>query len=108
MCIRDRAEGAAVFAESIDWSSDSRGRKSNRGALSTGGKVDLIFNFIARTPDFKAKIAAKLGGVVVDGAEFQVDSLDTGWSSGRIKLREGATVEVDLSKPGENTFKRCV
>lgn len=99
------AEGAAVFAESIDWSSDSRGRKSNRGALSTGGKIDLMFNFIARTPDFKAKIAAKLGGSVIDGAEFQVDSLDTGWSSGRIKLNDGATVEVDLSKPGENTFK---
>ena len=30
------AEGAAVFAESIDWSSHSRGRKSARGAISTG------------------------------------------------------------------------
>ena len=30
------AEGAAVFAESIDWSSQSRGRKNARGALSTG------------------------------------------------------------------------
>lgn len=99
------AEGAAVFAESIDWGSESRGRKSNRGALSTGGKVDLIFNYIARTPDFRAKIAAKLGGNIIEGAEFQVDSLDTGWSSGRIKLKDGATIEVDLSKPGENTFK---
>lgn len=99
------AEGAAVFAESIDWSSENRGRKSNRGALSAGGKLDLTFNYIARTPDFRAKIAVKLGGAVVDGAEFQVDSLDTGWSSGRIKLKNGETVEVDLSKPGENTFK---
>ena len=99
------AEGAAVFAESIDWSSESRGRKSNRGALSTGGKINLTFNYIARTPDFKAKIAAKLGGNIIEGAEFQVDSLDSGWSSGRIKLKDGATIEVDLSKPGENTFK---
>lgn len=99
------AEGAAVFAESIDWSNESRGRKSNRGALSTGGKIDLTFNYIARTPDLRSRIGAKLGGQIVDGAEFQVDSLDTGWSSGRIKLKDGATVEVDLSKPGENTFK---
>ena len=99
------AEGAAVFAESIDWNSENRGRKSNRGALSAGGKLDLAFNYIARTPDFRAKIAVKLGGTVVDGAEFQVDSLDTGWSSGRIKLKNGQTIEVDLSKPGENTFK---
>ena len=99
------AEGAAVFAESIDWSSESRGRKSNRGALSAGGKFDLTFNYISRTPDFKAKIVAKVGGSAVDGAEFQIDSLDTGWSSGRIKLKDGASLDVDLSKPGENTFK---
>lgn len=33
------AEGAAVFAESIDWDSVKRGRKSNRGALSAGGRL---------------------------------------------------------------------
>lgn len=99
------AEGAAVFAESIDWGSQSRGRKSARGAISAGGKLDLAFNFIARTPDSRAKILVKLGGNVLAGAEFQVDSLDTGWSSGRVALKDGATIEVVLSKPGDNTFK---
>lgn len=99
------AEGAAVFAESIDWASQSRGRKSARGTISAGGKLDLSFNYIARTPDTKAKIVAKLGGRVVSGAEFQVDSLDTGWSSGRVALKDGAAVELTLAKPGENTFK---
>ena len=99
------AEGAAVFAESIDWSSHNRGRKSARGALSTGGNLDLSFNYISRTPDFKAKIVAKLGGSVVSGIEFQIDSLDTGWSSGRMALKDGASVELNLAKPAENTFK---
>ena len=99
------AEGAAVFAESIDWGSQSRGRKSTRGAISAGGKFDLGFNYIARTPDSRAKILVKLGGTVLAGAEFQVDSLDTGWSSGRVALKDGATIEVMLSKPGDNTFK---
>lgn len=99
------AEGAGVFAESIDWSSMSRNRKSTRGEISAGGRFKLGFNFIARTPDSKAKIIAKLGGSVLDGAEFQVDSLDTGWSSGKVALKEGAQVEVPLSKSGENTFK---
>ncbi len=99
------AEGAAVFAESIDWASQSRGRKSGRGALSTGGALDLSFNYIARTPDSKAKIVAKLGGNAADGVEFQIDSLDTGWSSGRMGLKDGVTVELNLAKPGENTFK---
>jgi molecular chaperone DnaK len=78
------AEGAAVFAESIDWSSQNRGRKSGRGALAAGGGLDLSFNYQARTPDSKAKVVAKVGGKVDDGVEFQVDSLDTGWSSGRV------------------------
>lgn len=99
------AEGAAVFAESIDWASESRGRKSARGAISVGGKLNLSFNYTARTPDSKAKIVAKLCGQVVPGVEFQVDSLDTGWSSGRIALKDGASVELVLAKPGENTFK---
>ena len=99
------AEGAAVFAESIDWSSQSRGRKNARGALSTGGSLELSFNYIARTPDSKAKVVAKLGGNAAAGAEFQIDSLDTGWSSGRMALKDGASVELALAKPGENTFK---
>ncbi|MGK5035709.1 Hsp70 family protein [Janthinobacterium sp. LB3P118] len=99
------AEGAAVFAESIDWSSQNRGRKSGRGALAAGGGLDLSFNYQARTPDAKAKVVAKVGGQTVDGAAFQVDSLDTGWSSGKVHLNDGAVVEVALSKPGENLFK---
>src|SRR3546814_11362101 len=32
-------------------------------------------------------------------------SLDTGWSSGRIALKDGAGIELNLTKPGDNTFK---
>ena len=99
------AEGAAVFAESIDWASQSRGRKSARGAISAGGALDLSFNYIARTPNSKAKIVAKLGSSAPAGVEFQIDSLDTGWSSGRIALKDGAGIELNLTKPGDNTFK---
>lgn len=99
------AEGAAVFAESIDWASQSRGRKSARGALSAGGGIDLSFNYIARTPDLRAKIVAKFGGRAPAGIEFQIDSQDTGWSSGRVALKDGASVELSLTKSGDNIFK---
>jgi molecular chaperone DnaK len=99
------AEGAAVFAESIDWTSQSRGRKSGRGALAAGGALDLTFNYQARTPDTKARVVVKVGSKVADGAAFQFDSLDTGWSSGRVALKDAATIEVPLSKPGDNHFK---
>ena len=100
------AEGAAVFAESIDWQSQSRGRKSARGTLSASGALlDLTLNYIARTPDVKARVVVKLGTSASAGTEFQIDSLDTGWSSGRVALKDGASVELSLSKPGDNVFK---
>ncbi len=100
------SEGAAVFAESIDWSTHNRSRKSGRGEISAGGgEVQLTFHYVARTPDSKAKIVAKLVGDVMPGAAFQLDSLDTGWTSGSLALVDNASIEVPLSKAGENTFK---
>lgn len=99
------AEGAAIFAESIDWASQSRGRKTSRGAINAGGNLDIAFNYVARTPDIKAKVVAKIGGTVAPGCEFQLDSLDTGWTSGRQPLKDGSVLELPLNKPGENIFK---
>lgn len=99
------AEGAAVFAESIDWSSHTRARKSAAGTLTASGPLAVTFSFLARTPDSKTKIVAKVASALPTGAEFQVDSLDTGWSSGRLPLKDGAAIDVSLAKPGDNTFK---
>lgn len=102
------AEGASIFAESIDWSKDDRSRKSTRGSMVVLGKLDLTFNYIARTPDNKAKIAAKLGSPVAPGTEFEISSPDTGWTSGRMTLKNGAMVTVTLPNPGEYHFKVAV
>ena len=47
------AEGAVVFAESIGLLSQSRGRKSARGSLSAGGRLDGMFNYMSWTHDFQ-------------------------------------------------------
>lgn len=99
------AEGASLFAESIDWSSQNRSRKSTRGQISSSGSLALSFSYIARTPDTKAKIAVQLTGRAAANSEFQIDSIDTGWTSGRLPLKHGATVDVTLTKNGDNTFK---
>lgn len=99
------AEGAAVFAESIDWNSENRTRKSARQSISPSDRADLAFNYISRTPGSNAKITVAINGPGWNGAEFQVDSLDTGWSSGRAPLRDAATIDVPLPQQGENTFK---
>lgn len=99
------AEGASLFAESIDWGSQNRSRKNTRGQISSGGKLALSFNYIARTPDVKGKIAVQLAGQAASGSEFQIDSVETGWTSGRLPLKHGASIDVALTKIGDNTFK---
>lgn len=98
------AEGAALFAESIEWSSQSRGRKSKRGQLGSSGPLDLTFNYTARTPDAQARILVQTGDRE-SKAEFQIDSLDTGWTSGRVSIKDGMSMDVPLAKNGENTFQ---
>lgn len=99
------AEGASIFAESIDWSSQNRSRKNTRGQISSGGGLALSFNYEARTPGVKAKIAVQLTGQAAAGSEFQIDSVDTAWTSGRLPLKHSATIDVTLTKNGDNTFK---
>src|SRR3546814_1631235 len=65
------AEGAAIFAESVDWGSQRKGRKATRGSVSAGSALALSFNYIARTPDIKSKPVVKAQGAVAAGSEFQ-------------------------------------
>ena len=100
------AEGASIFAESIDWSLEKRTRKSARDQVSSGDSLGITFNYISRTPDTRTKIAVVLhSNSRNNGATFQIDSLDTGWTSGRIDLKNGFTMTLDLPKIGENLFK---
>ena len=98
------SEGAALFAESIDWNSQNRGRKSTRGKISSAGASDIGFNYHARTPNTQTTIVAQVSEGNFDNAEFQIDSVDTGWTSGRLPLATGITVDVTLGKSGDNVF----
>jgi len=97
------AEGAAVFAESIDWTATTRSRKSNRGKIAAG-PLNVVFNFISRTPDPRAKIVVATTSAMI-GATFQIDCIDTAWSSGKLELKNGAALDLPLSKAGDNVFK---
>ncbi|EGQ7799879.1 Hsp70 family protein [Vibrio zhugei] len=100
------AEGASIFAESIDWDSQDRSRKSSRGKLSLEGNVNLSFNFHARTPKNIARVLVQLSDAhTQDELEFQVDCINTGWTSGLLKLKHGAALNLPLNQMGENSFK---
>lgn len=95
------SEGAAIFAESIDFESDKGGQKSGKGTIkSTSYNLELRYN--ARTSGEKAKIA-----VIFKNAEklcFIFNNNDTGWNSGKLELTSGSMVTVDLYNNGDNTF----
>jgi molecular chaperone DnaK len=101
------AEGAAIFAESLDWSSSHSNRKSTRGSISS---TDLGFflKYVTRTPSSTAKFIVLAEGIIAAGSEFQIDSTETGWCSGKVALKDKATVDIPLAQSGPNRFKLSV
>ncbi len=95
------AEGASIFAESIDWSSNTHSRKAANEIIKTD--IDLSFKYTARTPNDSAKIMCVLGNDL-NGYTIEFTSSDTGWSSGSATLKNNMMVSLPLSKNGENAF----
>ena len=102
------AEGAAVFAESIDWGTSKRSRKASRGAVSVSSELSLSFEFASRTAEAKTRLVAKCDDLRLAGEHFQIDNIDSGWSSGRIRISDGISCDLQLPKVGANQFKVAV
>ena len=101
------AEGASIFAESIDWNTIDYDIKPTRGTIPSEA-LELNFNYTARTPSDTSKIVVQVKGQVPPGAEFMIKSPDTAWESARMPLSHGTTVDVTLIQPGDNVFKVIV
>lgn len=95
------AEGASIFAESIDWSTESHNRKATNKVVNT--TIDLSFKYTARTSANIAKVMCVLGKEL-NGYTILFTSLDTGWSSGNAALRKNQIIELPLSQNGDNRF----
>lgn len=95
------AEGASIFAESIDWSSDNHTRKAANEIVKTD--LSLSFKYTARTSTDSARIMCVLENEL-NGYTIQFTSNDTGWSSGSAALTNGLMITLPLSKNGENSF----
>ena len=97
------SEGAAIFAEAVDWDSDDNERKATREQFKSDSELGLSFRYESRTPDKKARIAVVLEKEM-EGYTFEISSLDSGWTSGLAALKNKAIVTVPLHKRGENKF----
>lgn len=95
------AEGASIFAESIDWSTQSHNRKAANETVNTD--INLSFKFTARTSGDTAKVMCVLDKDL-DGYAINFTSLDTGWSSGNSPLKDKLLMDLPLSQNGDNKF----
>lgn len=95
------SEGAAIYAESVDFETAKGGQKAEKGVVKASA-FDLEFRYNARTSADKAKIAVvfKKAGKL----NFVFKCVDTGWTSGKLSLSNGSIVTVDLPEMGDNNF----
>lgn len=95
------AFGAAIFAESRDWSGEATTLKSLRGKKEVKGPIDARYDFTARTSDERARIRIKLGRDY-PGCRIQASTED-GWTSGQIPVEGLSEIkDIPLTKMGEN------
>ena len=97
------AEGASIYAESIDWTTVEHERKANNKSI-TSNDLGLKFKFEARTTKDKARFAIMLKAPLA-GYTVQVSSADTGWESGLMELQSMLSFVLPLSRKGDNTFE---
>ena len=95
------AEGASIFAESIDWTSASHNRKTAN--KSTKAALDIELKYTARVTGNSARVMCVTGSSC-KGCMISFTSLDNGWCSGNSPLQNNAIIVLPLCKNGDNRF----
>jgi molecular chaperone DnaK len=98
------AEGASIFAESINWTDEKHGRKASNAEVKS--ECEISFRYTARTPDQYARLVFITNNA--HGYSAEISSIDTGWTSGRVTLENGSSLNLPLQNNGENTFEVSV
>jgi molecular chaperone DnaK len=102
------AFGAAIFAESREWSKGATKRKSSRGSATVKGPIEIRYDFPVRTSEDRAKIRAKPSTEAdFRGYRLQIDTPE-GWTSGLVDVRSDLSVEVPVANRGDNRFRITV
>jgi molecular chaperone DnaK len=101
--------GAALYAESRDWSGATAQPKRVRASTKACGPIDLRVDYPSRTTEQTVKIKVHCASVdELEGFRVQVDT-DSGWTSGQISLRSTNEVGgVLVGKRGENRVRITV
>ena len=94
------AEGASIFAESVNWETEKHDRKEKNAEVRSN--MDISFRYTARTTDRTAKVVFFAKDAA--GYTIEITSNDTGWSSGRAALQDKLALTLPLNQQGDNVF----
>ncbi len=94
------AEGASIYAESVEWGDVQHRRKPSREEMSA--MQDLLIRYEKRTAGDSAKIAFVAKGPL--DITLEVTCEQTGWTSGRVAIQKSTMLTLPLTLSGENRF----
>ena len=102
------AIGAAIFAESREWSKGATKRKPSRASATVKGPIEIRYDFPSRVSEDRGRIRVKpyIDGDV-GGYRLQIDTPE-GWTSGLIDISGDLDVEVPVANRGDNRFRITV
>ena len=95
------AEGASIYAESVDWGDTQHHRKQSREEVNAAR--DLVFRYEKRTAADSAKIAFVAQRAV--DLTLEISCEQTGWTSGRIRMTKSTMLTLPIAVSGENSFR---
>lgn len=102
------AFGAAIYAESREWSEGATRRKSSRASTTVKGPIEIRYDFPSRVSEDRVRIRVKSSTKsTVDGHRLQIDTLE-GWTSGVMDIKDDFSVEVPVANSGDNRFRITV
>ena len=101
------ANGAAIFAESREWTGENSTQKSGKQKEAVTGSVSLALAFSSRVASETTKVRLKPASDMP--AHYEVEILDEeGSSTGRIPIDGPLSINVNVRKSGKNRFKVTV
>ena len=98
------AEGAAIFAESFNWSTGARQAPARAKHTTGTEELEVEWSYPSRVTGDEAKVRVE-GTNVPSGARVTLTSEQTGWTTGAVELKAKTTIGLRIGPPGENTFE---
>jgi len=99
------AMGAAIYAESREWSATSTKRKSTRASTEVGADLGLKFDYQARTTQDSVRLRLRAEPQAVAARlSVQVDAPEHGWTSGRITVAYDTSFDLPTRTPEKMSF----